>query len=368
MACLREAVTVNVWRGLRHEIVGASPVVVRVDLGYGRGMHTLPIALGSRCRGLVVVLVGFFALAVLLVGALSAQAQETRTSKEPVDFIFNVRAASASFTPIEGSPGVYKLVLRGTPKKVRVHELDKARRDHSFSVKHMMSYWVALEERFEKDPPFAVIRGSGEQAGDAVVVKLRDGTRKGSTITFRAEVESSSQVLALLKSKIGKTIKQEIGDLNHLTSPESMTNVTLHIDIPKAPGKAPSTKATRTLGPSTRMTCNGNTSNQLVVCWDDLVNYVGWSGQGLVCGGQDYAPNPIWYEEGFVFLNIGMNNLGSYFWHNMNASLANNSSICAQAFGNGDWYGVNPWDYVTYYASDNCGYFLAKWAGNGRCY
>ena len=313
-------------------------------------------------RGVGALIFGVVCLVLLLVGAVSAQAQDSRSSKDPIDFMFDVRADSASFTPIVGSSGLYKLVLRGVPQQVGVHELSGARSSHQFSAEHMMRYWTLYGDKtgqFESDPPYAVVRGSGAQQGDAVVVKLRKGSRKGSTLTFEAEVETRGQVLRLLKSKIAQTVERQIGSLTQVNKPEAMTNVAVHIDIPKTmtpPAQTAAKSMLRTAKPSMRaMTCNGNYSSQLVMCWQDL-NCVNGAGA-------NYSPGAP-----FAYDSIGLVDLGGWYFSGDSSAGKSDSANCIYYVYFGSYYGINYRDAVTYYASDNCSYFLAKWSAYGRCY
>lgn len=317
---------------------------------------------GTARRGARALIAGALACVALLAAGAVAQAQEARTSKEPVDFVFDVRAASASFAPITGKPGMYRLVLRGVPGHVGVHELDRARSKHQFPTAHMIRYWTAYGDasgQFESDPPYAVVRGSGDQQGDAVVVLLREGSRKGSTLTFEAEIETRSQVLRLLKSKIAKTIEREIGALTHVTKPEAMKDVVVHIDVPKTiahPDQAAAKSMLRTARPAVRdMSCNGVYSSQLVQCWE-----------ALSCDNIVYAGAP---DGPLVYDGVGAATLGGWWFLPQGvALLPYDRDRCLAYFDFGRYYGVNWRDAVTYYATDNCSYFLAKWSAYGRCY
>ena len=339
-------------------------VVLWVGVGYVGAMNASESFNRGLRRGVGALMFGVVCLVLLLVGAVSAQAQDSRSSKDPIDFVFDVRADSASFTPIVGTPGLYKLVLRGVPQQVGVHELNRARRKHQFSVTHMMRYWTLYGDKtgqFESDPPYAVVRGSGAQQGDAVVVKLREGSRKGSTLTFEAEVETRSQVLRLLKSKIGKTVERQIGSLTHVKKPEAMTDVAVHIDIPKTltpPAQTAAKSMLRTAKPSMRaMTCNGNYSSQLVMCWQDMNCE---NSAGMTAG----KPNgPFGYDS------IGLVTLGDWWFPLAIPSATQyDRGGCIEYLGIGQYYGVNWRDAVTYYATLECSYFLAKWSGLGKCY
>jgi hypothetical protein len=276
-------------------------------------------------RGVGALMFGVVCLVLLLVGAVSAQAQDSRSSKDPIDFVFDVRADSASFTPIVGTSGLYKLVLRGVPQQVGVHELNRARSKHQFSVTHMMRYWTLYGDKtgqFESDPPYAVVRGSGAQQG-------------------------------------GKTVERQIGSLTHVKKPEAMTDVAVHIDIPKTltpPAQTAAKSMLRTAKPSMRaMTCNGNYSSQLVMCWQDIncVNGVG----------ANYSPGAP-----FAYDSIGLVDLGDWYFSGDSSAGKTDSANCIYYVYFGSYYGINYRDAVTYYASDNCSYFLAKWSAYGRCY
>jgi hypothetical protein len=350
-----------------------------------------------------VLVAGLIAVIVLLAGARSAQAvadQGTGFSKTgpSVDFLFDVQAESASFTPIPGEPGSYTLVLDVRGNKVGLFELTKAERSASLSTKHLMLYWTGYGDetgQFEANAPRAVLRPA-DGSGDEVVVRLRDGSRKGSTLRFEAEVVASPRVWSVLEKKIDQVDETEVDLPESAVVPEEMGAVEVFIDMPKriaqpdastdvaSGGAAKSMLQTRT--PATRsMTCNGNRSSQLVRCWQDLgylCEVVRSPGNGLQQRGRVnfpaisdnwsmYARDHGWwtYRYAFIYSDIGMVDLTEkYFWNPYgNSAVAFSPNICANYFYHGLYYGVNP-NGITYYATDNCSYFLAAWSPWGRCY
>jgi hypothetical protein len=359
-----------------------------------------------RGRGFLVasLIVG----AMLLVGAGAAQAvvdQGTGFSNTgpSVDFLFEVQAESASFTPIAGTPGRYTLVLDLRGNEIGLFELTKAEVSASLSPKHLMRYWTAYGDetgQFEVNPPRAVLRPV-DGSGDEVVVRLRDGRREdGQTLRFEAEVITSPRVWNVLEKKIDQVDETAVdlpGNPQVADAPEEMGAVEVFIDMPKriaqpvtvsygATSDAVVDSLLQTRTPATRaMTCNGNRSSQLVRCWQDLrylCEVVNSPGSGLSQGGRanfpaisdnwsQYAKSQGWwtYRYAFIYSDIGMVDLtAKYFWYPYgNSAVGFSPNICANYFYHGLYYGVNP-NGITYYATDNCSYFLAAWSPWGRCY
>ncbi len=358
-------------------------------------------AVVRRGRGFLVasLLVG----AMVLIGAGAAQAvvdQGTGMSNTApaVDFLFEVQAESASFTPIAGEPGRYTLVMDLRGWEVGLFELTKAEVSASLSPKHLMRYWTGYGDetgQFEVNPPRAVLRPV-DGSGDEVVVRLRDGSLQGSTLRFEAEVVASPRVWNVLEQKIDQVDETEADLPESAVVPEEMGAVEVFIDMPKriTQPEAPTDVASdavvdsllQTRTPATRaMTCNGNRSSQLVRCWQDLrylCEVVQSPGSGLSQGGRAnfpaihdnwtmYARDHGWwtYRYAFIYSDIGMVDLtAKYFWNPYgNSAVAFSPNICANYFYHGLYYGVNP-NGITYYATDNCSYFLAAWSPWGYCY
>jgi hypothetical protein len=318
----------------------------------------------------------------LLVGAAGAQAKPS----DSTDFLFAADARSAMFTPIEGKPGFYELVLRGVPNQVGVFELNKSDTTATLSTKHLMNYWTEYGDetgQFETNAPRAVLRDA--TSADEVIVRLRDGSLKGSTLRFEAELISAPRVQNVLDGKVGEVVETDIpGEIEHELQPTTMTQLSVYIDIPAriAQPETPipaaadaTTKSTlRTATPATRaMSCSGVYSSRLRTCWNDIGTYDAYP-RGFTIN----PPAPF-----IAFNNVGLVDLGGYWFSPMVYAAIYTQWVIAGGhydwiigrdttrnfvyWRQGDYYGVSP-DGVTLFASDNCTWFMEKWVRNGRCW
>lgn len=338
--------------------------------------------LRSRIAGLLASLT---VAAGLLVGAASAQA---KPSDPPVDFLMAASATSATFTPIAGAPGEYTLVLRGVPSTVGVFELTRAGDTASLPTKFFMAYWTGYGDRtgqFTANPPRAVLRAAdGSGGGEEVVVRLRDGSQKGTTLRFDAQVITNPAVWDQLEAKVDKVDEtappEEPG---HETEPTALTNVEMFVDMPRTITQPRATPAPAAPGttttPSARKaenqanwqqnpqrwmpnggTCNGVTSSRLRNCWENIPNFCPSTFRNFVDG------------RGFAYDRVGEVDLGKYFFRSGNVLIERHDPSrfaappCIRYYSEG-WYGVGP-GAVTFYTTSRCTWFMAKWSTNGRCW
>ena len=91
---------------------------------------------GSRAA---VLLATVTVAAGLALGATGAQASPNDPAP---DFLMKVSASSASFEPVAGSPGEYRLVLRDASSKARVTELTRAETSASIPMNAFLAYWT----------------------------------------------------------------------------------------------------------------------------------------------------------------------------------------------------------------------------------
>ena len=342
----------------------------------------------SRSTALLTTLI---AVALLLLSAASAQAKPSDTS---ADFLMEVESTSASFTPVADAPGEYKLVLHGVPSMVKTSELTKAGGTAEMPVNHFLAYWMSYGDvtgQFTTNPPRAVLHGldTGEGIQEEVVVRLRDASRKGKTLTFSAELIESTRVFDVLEKKItmvDETLPLGEVKLERFVGGEQWADVKMFVDMPQRIVQLDSEEAesrlfSRTnvaLSPALRnRTCNGVTSSQLVTCWADIGDYREESAGGIVCevkgfgGFRGYTP---W--RGFYFDRVGEVDLMRHHWNPGTNFMGNNNyrnpphldaDRCIRYFEEGDWYGIHR-SAVTMYATDNCSYFLAKVTRWGKCW
>ncbi len=345
-------------------------------------MHTTkPLALSKR-RGVGALLASLIASAALLVGAAGAQANPS----DAIDFLFDVDAKSATFTPITGKPGLYQLVLRGVPNQVGVSELNASETTATLSTKHLMMYWTEYGDetgQFDTNAPRAVLRP--KTGTDEVVVRLRDGSRTGSTLRFEAEIITRPRVQNVLDKKI-EQIVETATDIAPDPEPTAMAHVDVYVDMPNriAQPELPTTdtaaKSTvRAATPATRARrCNGIYSSRLVQCWNEIGTYPenvgGWYQQIFLS-----PPAPF-----IAFNNVGLVDLGGYWFSPAAYALIYPQLLFVPSdkinwiigfdrtrnllyWREGDYYGVSPKG-VTLFASDDCTWFMKKWVQGGRCW
>lgn len=338
----------------------------------------------SRSTALLTTLI---AVALLLLGAASAQAKPSETS---ADFLMEVDSTSASFTPVADAPGEYELVLRGVTTMVENSELTKAGGTAKMPLNHFLAYWMSYGDvtgQFNDNPPRAVLHGldTGEGIEEEVVVRLRDASRAGKTLTFKAELIESTRVFEVLEKKI--TMVDETLPLSESElEPTSLTSVKMFVDMPQRivqvdHEEAESRLLSQTevaLTPALRMlTCSGVKSSQLVNCWENIGDYREESANGIVCevtgfGGFLGRTAP----RGFYFERVGEVDLMGYHWNPGTNFMGNHTyrnpphldaDRCIRYFSEGNWYGIHR-SAVTMYTTDNCSYFLAKVTPWGKCW
>jgi len=316
----------------------------------------------------------------LLIGAAGAHAKPG----DPLpDFLMEASATSATFTPVAGAPGEYTLVMRGVPSTVGVFELTRAGDTASLPTKSFMAYWTEYGDetgQFTRTPPRAVLRAAdGSGGGEEVVVRLRDGSQQGRTLRFDAQVITNPAVWDQLEAKVDRVDETTPPDEHgHETAPTAITNVEMFVDMPRtitqpkatpaaaAPGTTTTPSARRAENQTQRWmpnggTCNGVYSSRLRNCWENIPvmhRNCTWAFTNFVGG------------RGFAYKDVGEVDLGEYYFAAQDAIWATRrveARRCFQYFSHGEWYGVGP-GAVTFYTTDRCTWFLAKWAVNGRCW
>ncbi len=289
------------------------------------------------------------------------------------------------FTPIAGKPGFYELVLRGVPNQVGVFELNKSDTTATLSTKHLMNYWTEYGDetgQFETNAPRAVLRDA--TSNDEVIVRLRDGSRKDSTLRFEAEIISSPRVKNVLDGKVDDVVETATPDeIEHELQPTTMTQLSVYIDIPArivqpetpipAPADATTKSTMRTATPATRgMRCNNIYSSRLSACWNEIGTYE--------LKPEAFAINPP--APYIAFNNVGLVDLGGYWFSpwvyaliyiqsltpiQINWIIGRDTTRNFVYWRQGDYYGVSPKG-ETLFASDNCTWFMEKWHQNGPCW
>ena len=342
----------------------------------------------SRSTALLTTLI---AVALLLLSAASAQAKHSDTS---ADFLMEVESTSASFTPVADAPGEFELVLRGVTSMVENSELTKAGGTAEMPLNDFLAYWMSYGDvtgQFITNPPRAVLHGldTGEGIQEDVMVRLRDASREGKTLTFNAELIESTRVVNVLEKKISmvdETLPLSEFKLERDVGGEQWADVKMFVDMPQRIVQPDSEEAesrlfNRTevaLTPALRMlTCNGVKSSQLVNCWENIGDYREESANGIVCEVTGFggflgrtAPRGFYFERvGEVDLmgdhwNPGTNIMGNHTYRNPPHLDADR---CIRYFEEGNWYGIHR-SGVTMYTTDNCSYFLAKVTPWGKCW
>lgn len=368
--------------------------------------------IGSRTTALLATAA---VAAGLSLGSTNAQADP---SDPAADFLMKVRATSASFTPITGSTGEYRLVLRGVPSKVRVTELTQVETSAMLPLKAFMAYWTGYGDetgQFKTKPPRAVLQSAGSP--EEVVVRLRDASRKGRTLSFDAEVVFSPAVWERLDHKVDEVDENPTPDeLGSFRKPRVMADVEMFVDMPKKiiqpkpssgfEGRALTrpTRSVRVGWPDEHpmlpddLTCAGVSSSRLRMCWNEMES-INDSGLDI-----EYRRNQLpwrrypddWpdYYSGFAFLDVGYVDLYPYYWRTGLSPYLNTRGQIRQReswndFGwdwtgrtsgytsspphktmvavDGLWYGVHK-DARTFYLTDRCTWFMASWAPDGKCW
>ena len=311
------------------------------------------------------------ATGLLLIGAVGAQA---KPSDPPVDFLMELNARSASFTPSADTPGAYELVLRGVPSEVGVTELTRAKTTASLPVGGFMAYWTAYGDetgQFESNPPRAVLQAA-DAAGNLqeVVVRLSNGSREGTTVRFDAKIITNENAQNALDAKVDKVVQTEpSGEPVLVAEPTTLTDVEVYVDMPQriiqpeADTEARIRAGQARSNPQTWMpnggTCNGVYSSRLRNCWENIPSLGSGGFINFVDG------------RGFAYDRVGEVDLGNYYWRPSGQFGRNppNDDIGRgfRYFSFGNWYGVNS-DGVTYYTTDDCTWFMARWSAHGKCW
>jgi hypothetical protein len=348
-------------------------------------MHTSATDSPRDHQGFGAYLAALIAAMVLLAGAATAQAAP---SDKPADFIFDLQAASASFTPAADEPGMYRLELQGVrPNSIGIFELTATEYSTSLGLPQLMAYWTRYGDetgQFVTNPPRAVLRVA-DGAAEEVVVRLRNGSNEGSTLRFDAEIITSPRVWGVLEKKVDQ-VDETAAQVEHTheLEPTTMENVEMFIDMPAritqpdAPtAKAANAGATSMLraAPSTRsMTCNGVRSSRLVRCWNEIGTY------GQPAWSID-PPAPY-----IAFNQVGLVDLGSYWFSpavyiplyaqmpfryvypfDIDWIIGRDTTRHFVYWSGGEYFGVSP-RAETLFVSSRCTWFMERWHRNGPCW
>jgi hypothetical protein len=331
-----------------------------------------------------------------------------------VDFVMRVPAGSASFAPADEA-GEYRLTVRDVPGRVRVTELTTDEESASLPVKAFLVYWTGYGDvtgQFTKNPPRAVVQGT-DAAGDRVevVVRLRDATREGSTVRFDAEVITNPKGVRKVEAKVDEVDPTHVGEHVIVSDPKKLTGVEVFVDMPPkitqpeedtARTTTRQVDATQTTTPR-NLRCNGVLSSRLRTCLNNITteqanSWPGkWRCRNQVAGcdglGNPLKPSSPWFERsehvyitrgpvnGWVYQNVGVVDWGGYYWapgprlfeggffieredDRLNSGATPVSILTA---AHRTWWGVDT-NAVTWYATDRCTWFLAKWSPGGYCW
>ena len=319
------------------------------------------------------------ATGLLLIGAVGAQA---KPSDPPVDFLMELNAMSASFTPSADTPGAYELVLRGVPSEVGVTELTRAKTTASLPVGGFMAYWTAYGDetgQFESNPPRAVLQAA-DAAGNLqeVVVRLSNGSREGTTVRFDAKIITNENAQNALDAKVDKVVQTEpSGEPVLVAEPTTLTDVEVYVDMPQriiqpeADTEARIRAGQARSNPQTWMpnggTCNGVYSSRLRNCWQNIPSF------GTIWSTSSYFTRFV-DGRGFAYDHVGEVDLGGYYWSpqtilgiGQTPPRVESQGRGFRFFGFGDWYGVHR-DGTTFYTTSRCTWFMARWSAHGRCW
>jgi hypothetical protein len=286
------------------------------------------------------------------------------------------------------SGGVFaspQLRPQGVSTKPQVTELTKAEYSTTMLLKHVLAYWTLYGDKtgqFETNPPRAVLHGldPGEGTREEVEVRLRDASRNGTTLTFDAEIITSTRVWNILDKKIAE-IDETLPPSDPELEPTTLTDVEMFIDMPARitqPEPEPTStertidsqiKATQT--PTPRMlTCNGVRSSRLSRCWNDLSDP---SPTKVACrvwvAGKDCVAfhRPDGDRKFYLFNNVGEVNADHIQWAPENVwGIWQTYPSGYEAIMEGNWYGIQKG--VTMYATSRCTWFAARWSANGYCW
>lgn len=352
----------------------------------------------------------------LLLGAASAQADPGDPAP---DFLMKVSASSASFTPVAGEPGEYRLVLRGVPRRARVTELTRAKTSASVPMSAFLAYWTTYGDetgQFKASPPRAVLQSA--DGLKEVVVRLRDASQKGTTVRFDAQVITSPAVWDQLEVKVDKVDDdQSPEDHTHILKPRALDDVEMFVDMPKRitqpkpqPGLDQGAIASRSRGPRAartparkpdNLTCAGVDSSRLRMCWNEMESITNDPGLGTeqkfeMLPWSRWPDNDQGFSDiaGFAFLNVGWVDIYPHYWRTGLSPYLNTRGQIGRRenwfpFGwdwvgqtpgyesvppgtttvavEGLWYGVHK-DGRTFYLTSRCSWFMASWSPGGKCW
>ena len=337
----------------------------------------------------VSVVTGALAASLLVVPAVAASAPaasardraESRPEKVTVDFVMRLPAESASFAPSDES-GEYLLTLRDVPDRVRVTQLTTEEESASLPVKAFLAYWTGYGDvtgQFTKNPPRAVVQGT-DASGDRVevVVRLRDATREGSTVRFDAEVITNPKGLRKVEAKVDQVDPTHVGEHLIVSDPEKLTGVEVFVDMPpkitqleEETTRSASHGADAAPTPRT-LTCNGVRSSRLTTCWDAITPELAqtWPGVRDSRIGYFKTQGPA---NGLVYENVGVVDWGNYYWspgpwaRTDTRALSSSEGTFIEYFRHQTWWGIDKYG-VTWFATDRCTWFLARWSPGGSCW
>jgi hypothetical protein len=313
-----------------------------------------------------------------------------------VDFVMRVPAESASFAPV-GVAGEYRLTLRDVPDRVRVTELTTEEESASLPMKAFLVYWTGYGDvtgQFTKNPPRAVVQGT-DASGDRVevVVRLRDATREGSTVRIDAEVITNPKGVRKVEAKVDQVDPTHVGEHVIVSDPEKLTGVEVFVDMPPkiiqpeqeetAGTTARQGDAAQTATPRT-LTCNGVRSSRLRTCWDDITaeQVRTWPGQRCKFNypGSDRCAEYEHFSSGpvnhWVYQNVGLVDWGGYYWspgpwvsygERKFVTSDTRRLLTMRYVNHRSWWGVDT-NAVTWYATDRCTWFVARWQPGGYCW
>jgi len=372
---------------------------------YVRGMHPLPSVVSVLGGALVASLLTVPAVAAPAPGSASAAVSSAPAStvgsaevrlgpqEVTVDFVMALAAGSASFAPA-GVSGEYRLTVRDAAPRVRVTELTTEKESASLPLAAFMAYWTGYGDvtgQFTKNPPRAVVQGT-DADGDLVevVVRLRDASRTGGTVKFDAEVITNLKGLRKLEAKVDEVDQTDVGEHASVSDPERLIDVEVFVDMPPKitqPQVETARSAARRAdaAPTPRiLTCNGVRSSRLTTCWNNITGALvrRWpGGEGatfMYCEPRCEWVN-LWYSggptNGWVYEDVGVVDWGdsywspgpfyAYDWKRIGLWTAHPAEFVFAV--NRTWYGVDK-HAITWYATTNCTWFVARWRPGGSCW
>lgn len=321
------------------------------------------------------------ALAAAAPAASASERAASQPEKVTVDFVMGLPAGSASFLSIDESRE-YRLVVRDVPDRVRVTELTTEEESSSLPLEAFLAYWTGYGDvtgQFEKRPPRAMVQGT-DADGDLVeiVVRLRDASRQGDTVKFDAEVITNAKGLRKVEAKVEEVDRTDVGEHASVSDPERLTDVEVFVDMPPKITQHEEQTARSAVrladdAPSPRtLTCNGVRSSRLTTCWNDITPELAktWPGVRDSQIGYFKTQGPA---NGLIYENAGVVDWGNYYWNpgpwarTDTRALSSSEGTFIEYFRHQTWWGVDKYG-VTWYATDRCTWFLARWSPGGSCW